>query len=169
MKNLGLNNIQNKILYIEDINEGLKSYNNGILILEINDKGERNFAKFLLDMAEGIENILVDYYGNIINDVAFNRMIGSLDEEQKKYLIELRNKEDKEIFYSNVDGEFLEILISLSLNEILFSSFYLENQITIWGNYNGKFVFFLNEGLNFEKIQEIAKKNNLMIDDLREA
>lgn len=164
MKNLILDSIKNKILYIEDINEGLKKYSNAILKIDLNKEGEENFIKFLYEIDE---YIIVDYYGNIINDSAFMKMVETLDKEEKSYLLDLKEKGYKEIFYSNIEEKFLKILINLSINEILFSSFYLKN-MTIWGNYNGKFIMFFNRKINIKDIENKANKYNLQIEDIRE-
>ncbi|WP_297632247.1 hypothetical protein [uncultured Clostridium sp.] len=164
MKNLILDSIKDKILYIEDINEGLKKYSNAILKIDLNKEGEENFIKFLYEIDE---NIIVDYYGNIINDSAFMKMVETLDEEEKSYLLDLKEKGYKEIFYSNIEEKFLKILINLSINEILFSSFYLKN-MTIWGNYNGKFIMFFNKETNIKDIENKANKYNLQIEDIKE-
>lgn len=164
MKNLILDSVKNKIVYIEDVNEGLKKYSNAILKIDLNKDGEENFIKFLYEISE---DIIVDYYGNIINDSAFIKMVETLDKEEKSYLIELKEKGYKEIFYSNIEEKFLKILAKLSLNEILFSSFYLKN-MTIWGNYNGKFIMFFNREINLINIEDKAIKYNLQIEDIRE-
>ena len=164
LKNLRLEDVKENILYIEDINEGLKSFNNGILTIKSDETSVVNFKNFLLELDN---ELIVDYYGNKINDIAFERMINVLKDEEKLYLKEIKEKYSEELFFYNIEEKFLEIILKLSLEEILFSSFYIKNEVTIWGNYNKKFILFFKDK-NKEKIyKDIAEKNNLILEDIR--
>ena len=158
MKNLRLEDVKENILYIEDINEGLKSFNNGILTLKSDETSVVNFKNFLLELDN---ELIVDYYGNKINDIAFERMINVLEYEEKLYLKEIKEKYSEELFFYNIEEKFLEIILKLSLEEILFSSFYIKNEVTIWGNYNLSFTMFFERNNMLDIYRDLAKKHNL--------
>ena len=100
MKNLRLEDVKENILYIEDINEGLKSFNNGILTIKSDETSVVNFKNFLLELDN---ELIVDYYGNKINDIAFERMINVLKDDEKLYLNEIKEKYSEELFFYNIE------------------------------------------------------------------
>lgn len=55
-------------------------------------------------------------------------------------------KLDKSTVYFKLTEEFIKFLVSISLKEILFSTFYFTKiPCTIWSNYNKKFPIFFEK------------------------
>ncbi|MGL4849840.1 MAG: hypothetical protein ACRC28_13100 [Clostridium sp.] len=162
MRAVGKEELEN-IIYIEDIGKGLNNYTNGLL--EVGNATVSEFKEFIKEINK---DIVVDYYGNIIKDKEFELLVKTLSKKEEHYLREIREKKEKSVIFAEVEDEFLEIIIKLSYEEILFSSFYLGNAMTIWGNFNKEFVIFFEEDVEIEKIKKLAEKYNLKIKDIRE-
>ncbi|MGL5417250.1 MAG: hypothetical protein ACRDAU_16400 [Clostridium sp.] len=162
MKALNKEEIKN-ILYIEEIQYGLNNYTNALLNVD-----NAKISEIKEFMKEIEENIVIDYYGNIIKENEFNLLVKELSKEEEKYLKELRASEETKVIFTEIEERLLDIAIKLSYEEILFSSFYLGKKITIWGNFNKEFVMFFEKDIDIEEIKILAKKYNLEIKDIRE-
>lgn len=155
----------------KNILEGFNNYNNAIITTDRvgNEQVEENFIKFFVDIFRKNKNIIVDYYGNVLNSDEFNRMISLLENDEKNRLIKFRNLSNSDDIYFEIDDiEFLLILIKLSVRGILFSTFYIaKDNITIWSNYDYKFVMFFKEKDIINNYLNIAKKHRLLIKDIK--
>lgn len=112
---------------------------------------------------------IVDYYGNILNSDEFNRIISTLEDNEKNELIKFRDVSNNNHIYFEIDSiELLIILIKLSVRGILFSTFYMvKDNVTIWSNYDYKFVIFFKQKGIITDYLNIAKKYNLLIKDIK--
>lgn len=154
-----------------NILEGFNNYNNAIITTELitnNEEAEKYFIRFLRDIFEINKNSIVDYYGNTLNDDEFSRMIDTLSKDEKDVLIQIREKSNSDDIYFEIDNiSFLDILIKLSVRGILFSTFYIINdKVTIWSNYDYKFVIFFKDKNIIHSYEEIAKKYKLIVKDI---
>lgn len=164
----------NKLISISPNNiiEGFDKYNNAILTYNEKVKEEEiieeNFINFILDIFKSGKTIIVDYYGNRLNDKEFDKMIESLEMEEKELLCELRKENNSGIYFNIESLETLKLIIKISVQSILFSTFYiLGDDLTIWSNYDYKFVMFFNDLDKLHIYNKLAESNNLVIKDIK--
>lgn len=168
-KNIFMNKVE---VRPNNILEGFNNYNNAIITKELitnNKESEECFIRFLREIFELNKDSIVDYYGNTLNDDEFNRMIDTLSKDEKDMLIQIREKSNNDDIYFEIDDtNFLEVLIKLSVRGILFSTFYIINdKVTIWSNYDYKFVMFCKDKDIIDHYEEIVKKYKLIIKDIK--
>lgn len=168
-KNIFMNKVE---VRPNNILEGFNNYNNAIITTELsinNKEVEDRFIRFLREIFELNKDSIVDYYGNTLNDDEFSRMIDTLSEDEKGILINIREKSNNDNIYFEVDNtNFLDVLIKLSVRGILFSTFYIINdKVTIWSNYDYKFVMFFQDKNIIDHYEELAKKYKLVIKDIK--
>ena len=164
----------NKLTRISPNNiiEGFDKYNNAILTYNEKVKEdeiiEDNFINFILDIFKSGKTIIDDYYGNRLNDKEFNKMIESLEMEEKELLCELRKEYNSGIYFNIESLESLKLIIKRSVQSILFITFYiLGDDLTIWCNYDYKFVMFFNDLDKLNIYNKLAESNNLVIKDIK--
>lgn len=143
------------IIYLDKVQDGFNKYPNIILEGtedEVN-KGIRDIVK-----ANGLENSYADFYYGRLDEEAKNNVKAALDEKEIA-LIESLKLSENEIFI-RLNSELLEILLKLTANEVLFSSFYFAKYpCIVWGNYDKKYpVFFKNDSVMKIVMEEILAK-----------
>lgn len=147
-----------------NINEGFLNFKSKIL--EEENYLDGNFTGFILECfkSNGIENSYVDfyYYNLSVEDRESLRKL--LGKDEKEFLDKHIENLDKSTVYFKLTEEFIEFLTNISLNEILFSTFYFTKiPCTIWGNYNKRFPMFFQEKKDIEFYRDLAKKYKLKI------
>ncbi len=173
MRSFDKNAFMNKVeVRPNNILEGFNNYNNAIITTECitnNEESEECFIRFLRDVLELNKNSIIDYYGNTLNDDEFSRMIDTLSKDEKDILIQIREESNNDDIYFEIDNtNFIDILIKLSVRGILFSTFYIINdKLTIWSNYDYKFVIFFRDKDIIHDYEKIAKKYKLVIKDIK--
>lgn len=172
MRSLNKNEFIEKVeIRPENILEGFNNYNNAIITTDKvgNEQIEKDFINFFVDIFMKSKGNIVDYYGNILNSDEFNRMISTLENNEKNELIKFRDVSNNNHIYFEIDSiELLIILIKLSVRGILFSTFYMvKDNVTIWSNYDYKFVIFFKQKGIITDYLNIAKKYNLLIKDIK--
>lgn len=172
MKSINKNEFMQRVeIRPENILEGFNNYNNAIITTDkiYNEEIEKDFIEFFLDILRENKSIIVDYYGNTLNSDEFSKMISFLEDDEKNVLIKFRNSSNNDNIYFEIDDiEFLIILIKLSVRGILFSTFYIvKDDITIWSNYDYKFVMFFKEKEIITNYLNIAKIHDLSIQDIK--
>lgn len=173
MRSFDVNEFMEKVeVRPDNILEGFNNYNNAIITTDkivSNEEIEKDFIGFFIDLFRKNKNSIVDYYGNRLNSNEFNRMIEMLSDEEKDKLIKFREKSNNDDVYFEIDDiEFLIILIKLSVRGILFSTFYIVNDnVTIWSNYDYKFVMFFKQKDIITEYINVTKKHNLLIKDIK--
>lgn len=109
-------------------------------------EGDKFFDFYFANLDKTSKNTVLDYFiknnFNLYKKIQFN---------------------EGEIYYNISDfNEELDFILKISFEEVLFSTFYFNKpQITIWTNYDKKFILFTKEDLSTH--EEIAKKYNLEI------
>ncbi|MDQ0150367.1 hypothetical protein ACFO6R_11225 [Eubacterium multiforme] len=172
MKSLSKSSFMNMVnIRPKNIMEGFNSYNNAIITYEdsINSESiENNFIEFLDKIYEDNKNLIVDYYGNVLSEEEFSRMLNELTEEEKNILKTIKNDfNDKDIYFKIENKNILNVFIKLSLRGILFSTFYfVDDEITIWSNYDYKFVVFFNKEETLEKYKLLGERYKLTIKNI---
>ena len=175
MKSLSKSSFINMVnIKPKSIMEGFNNYSNAIITYKdiINTEFiEDSFIKFLDEAYENNEKFIVDYYGNVLTEEEFNRMLEELTEDDKKILNNIKNNcSDKNIYFEIEDKNILNVFIKLSLRGILFSTFYfIDDEITIWSNYDYKFVMFFNKEETLDKYKLLAQKYKLIIKNVEKA
>lgn len=172
MKSFNRNEFMKRVeIRPENILEGFNNYNNAIITTDkvYNEEVEKDFIEFFTDIFRKNKSIIVDYYGNILNSYEFDRMINFLEDDEKNILTKLRNSSNNnDIYFEVYDIKFLIILIKLSIRGILFSTFYIiKDNLTIWSNYDYKFVIFFKEKEMINKYLNIARIHDLSIKDIK--
>ena len=124
-------------IYISNIEDGFLNY--PYYMLEGTRAEVYNKVKALIE-EEGYNHCYVDFY------------YGNLNDKEKAYVEERLSKEEisyiqsiirKDVLFYPLNETLLEITLKLSLDEILFSTYYCcKSPITIWGNYNFTFPVF---------------------------
>lgn len=161
------------VIKVKPVNiiEGFDNFNSAIVSDYSGSKEKYTEAKFynlLNKLYEKEEELIVDYYGNKISDEEFNNMIINLNKEEAEFLNRIRkDKNNSSIYFKIENVEELNLLLKLSLRSILFSTFYfVKDNLTIWSNYDYKFVIFFNEESNLEKYNMLVEACDLVLKDI---
>ena len=95
-------------------------------------------------------------------------MLKELTEEEKDILKTIKNDfNDKDIYFKIENKNILNVFIKLSLRGILFSTFYfVDDEITIWSNYDYKFVVFFNKEETLKKYKLLVERYKLTIKNI---
>lgn len=155
-----------------NIIEGFNKYNNAIITHNEENKNNKEiencFINFISDIYNRGQTIVVDYYGNKLNDKEFENMTETLEIKEKELLYKLRKKNINSVYFIVENLEYLKLVMKLSVKSILFSTFYiLGNDLTIWSNYDYKFVIFFNNYDVLEFYKDVLEKSNLIIKDIK--
>ena len=154
-----------------NIIEGLDNFNSAIISDYGSSKEKEIEAKFysLLNKLYREEyELIVDYYGNKISNEEFNNMISNLNEDEAEFLNRIReDKNNNSVYFKIENVEELNLLLKLSLRSILFSTFYFSKEkLTIWSNYDYKFVIFFSEESSLEKYKMLVEECDLVLKDI---
>lgn len=129
------------VIYIENIQDGFNKYPN--LILEGTEEYINNAIKQLINI-NGLENSYADFYYARLDQEGKNIVKAALDEKEIMVIESLQLSSDK--IFLGLNPELLEILLKLTANEILFSSFYfVKYPCVIWGNYGKRYPVFFKD------------------------
>lgn len=154
-----------------NIIEGFDKFNSAI----ISDYGgskdreiEVKFYSLLNKLYKEEHELIVDYYGNKISNEEFKNMISNLNEDEAKFLNRIREDKNNSSVYFKIENiEELNLLLKLSLRSILFSTFYFSKEkVTIWSNYDYKFVMFFNEESKLGKYKMLVEECDLVLKDI---
>lgn len=161
------------VIKVKPINiiEGFDNFSSAIISDYSGSKENDTEAKFynlLNKLYKEEEELIVDYYGNKISDEGFNNMISNLNEDEAKFLNRIREDKNNSTVYFKIENvEELNLLLKLSLRSILFSTFYFsEEKLTIWSNYDYKFVIFFSEESRLEKYKILVEECDLVLKDI---
>ncbi|MEG1004265.1 MAG: hypothetical protein RSF37_12730 [Clostridium sp.] len=171
MKNIDKKSFE-EVIKVKPTNiiNGFDDYTSAIII---DDRGkgketELKFYNLLNKYYIEEEKLVADYYGNAIEEDEFNNMISQLEEEDRKILTNIRKDLNKDSIYFEIESKKdLYLLLTLSLKNILFSTFYFKSgEFTIWSNYDYKFVIFFNNESSLKDFEKIAKECELILKDI---
>lgn len=153
-----------------NINEGFTRFENYILkseSRESEEKGEQKFIEFIdrVFQLNGKEYSYVDFYLSKLEEKAKEKLVTSLDEEDKYILKRHINEIEDETIYFRLQRKFIPFITKLCTREILFSTFYFTKfPCTIWGNYNMKFPIFFDNEDNVDKYKKVSKECGLILE-----
>lgn len=144
-------------IYLDNILDGFNKYPN--INIEGSDDDVNNAIRALVD-ANGFENSYGDFYYGRIDEEAKSKVRVCLNEEEIELIESLEL--DKDNIFILLTPELLEILLKLTANEVLFSSFYFTKYpCLVWGNYGRKYpVFFKDESVMKIVLEDILKNRN---------
>ena len=138
------------VIYIENIQDGFNKYPN--MMLEGTEEQINNAIRQLIN-ANGLENSYADFYYGRLDEEAKNRVKAALDEKEITFIESLQLGKD-DIFLC-LNPELLEILLKLTVNEVLFSSFYFTKYpCVVWGNYDKCYPIFFKD----DSVMKIVKE-----------
>ena len=142
------------VIYIENIQEGFSKYPN--TMLEGTEEYVNNAIRQLFNV-NGLENSYADFYYGRLDKEAKNIVKSALDKKEIM-VIESLNLSAEDIFV-RLNPELLEILLKLTVNEVLFSSFYFAKYpCVVWGNYGKRYpVFFKDDSVMQTVMEQIWK------------
>jgi len=129
-------------MYVDSVLDGLDRYPSVIL-----DGNRISLYKVLVSLSEaaGYEHSYVDCYYYRISDEARENLQVKYPKEDLEQI--KQSGLTKEYYFVQMTEELLSVLFKLSIDEMLFSTFYFPTLgVMVWGNYDKQFpVFFINE------------------------
>jgi hypothetical protein len=138
------------VIYIENIQDGFNKYPN--MMLEGTEEKINNTIRQLFNI-NGLENSYADFYYGKLDDETKNKVKAALDEKEITLIESL--KLGKEDIFLHLNPELLEILLKLTINEVLFSSFYFTKYpCLVWGNYDKCYPVFFKDDSVMKIIKE---------------
>lgn len=125
-------------------------------MLEGTEEYVNNAIRQLVNVS-GLENSYADFYYGRLDQEAKNKVKAALDEKEIM-VIESLQLSAEDIFI-RFNSELLEILLKLTVNEVLFSSFYFAKYpCVVWGNYGKRYpVFFKDDSVMQTVVEQIWK------------
>lgn len=125
-------------IWVERIEKGFAEHES--LILEADEMELKQYLQERI-RENGWEGSLVDFYYGRLKEEEQRIVREALTEAQVRYIEE--EVRGGETIYFPLTEELFEITFHLSVNEILFSTFYfVKIPCTVWSNYGKKFVVF---------------------------
>jgi hypothetical protein len=122
------------------------------MMLEGTEEKINNTIRKLFNI-NGLENSYADFYYGTLDEEAKNKVKAALDEKEIAFIDSLQLGKDD--IFLHLNSELLEILLKLTVNEVLFSSFYFAKYpCVIWGNYNKCYPIFLKD----DSVMKIVKE-----------
>lgn len=143
------------IIYINNIMDGFHKYPNSTI--EGTEEEVNNLVRNIVKL-NGLENSYADFYYGRLDNEAKDKVKERLNKKEIEFIESLNL--DKDNIYLRLNIELLQILLKLTSNEILFSSFYFTKYpCTVWGNYGNKYpIFFKDERVMKIILEEISAK-----------
>lgn len=161
----GFENFKNNILSVYDVK--LDAKEERTLLNKHRAQYEKKFIDFMNSAYEynNEKGLIIDFYINNLDKEAIDKIMQSLTKDETKIFLEIIKKMSGDtIFLKILDKEMLEIIVKLNVREIFFSSFYfLDKELTIWGNYNMEFPVFYNDDFIIEEYIKRALEKDLYI------
>lgn len=141
--------------FVENVLDGLNQYPNLML-----DGSETDLRQWILELAEleGYESVYADCYFGRLNDTEKAIIREKYPESFFRLLESLPLTKDALVLPLN--RNILEVLLTISLDETLFSTFYfVKSGFIIWSNYGQRYpVFFQNEQAKEKTIRDWNEK-----------
>lgn len=138
------------VIYIENIHDGFNKYPN--MMLEGTEDEINNTIRKLFNI-NCPENSYADFYYGRLDEESKNRVKAALNEKEITFIESLKLGKDDIFLYLN--PELLEILLKLTINEVLFSSFYFAKYpCVVWGNYNKCYPMFFKDDTVMKTVKE---------------
>lgn len=151
-----------------NINEGFSNFINGILEVDedsdVVDAFEERFVDFYKE-AFKINEVITDFYLKNIDEEGVLKILEGLDYDDKLIILnELRYGDKATLYFKIKDEKIIKTIVSLSFRELLFcTTYFLGNDMTIWGNYNRRFPIFFKDKEVIKEYEEIVKGCGLKI------
>jgi hypothetical protein len=139
------------VIYIGNIQEGFNKYPN--IMLEGTEEYVNNVIRQIVN-ANGLVNSYADFYYGKLDQESKNKVKAVLNEKEI-ILIESLQLSKKDIFV-RLNSELLEILLKLTVTEVLFSSFYFgKYPCVVWGNYGRRYPIFFKDDSVMQKVIDL--------------
>ncbi len=138
-------------ILIHKVEEGFTDYE--YLILKGDKAGYKEFMSKALSM-NGKSRSYADFYYNNLSEEQKDLFLKALPKEKSEYF---KHKTWTEGIYYPLDEELLDFLLGITMDELLFSSFYFTKYpCTVWGNYDLKFPVFFRDKETRNRYRELA-------------
>lgn len=161
--------LKKNLLIINNINDGFSSYSNGIISCIDNNisnyEKEKLFINFFLELYNYYPNFFTDYYVNTLDSNGLKIVCDNLPSEDLLHLNSNCNFSNN-IYFKISNKNIIPYLTRLSTRELCFCTFFIDNGITIWGNYNFNFPIFFKNNSSIKSIENLLSSNKLKIDSL---
>ncbi len=146
-------------ILVHQIEEGFAGFKS--LILKGDKAGYREFMSKVLSL-NGKAESYADFYYQKLTGEQKEAFRNALTEEELAYF---NGRTWRESIYFALDEELLNFLLDITMNELLFSTFYFTKYpCTVWGNYGLKFpLFFKNEQIR-DRYLKLAEECGLKPD-----
>ncbi len=154
-------------LYIHNITEGMSQYL--YYIVEGTEEQHYVFLAHLMEIGASYK-AFADFYYKRINASNIKLLKKHLTEEESILLDSLIKKgyeafREEEFLLVELTDEILKLLLHISYQECLFSSFYFTwPPCTIWSNYGGRFLLFAKEQEQCDQLIVAAKEIGMLIE-----
>lgn len=178
-----------KKIEINNIDEGFKNYTHGVLdthnkgltlaeankflgsLEKYNLKYEERFINFMKKIYKFNKNkpTIVDFYLKNIDNAGILRILNYLDYDDKLIFINhVRNLNTDSVYFLLDNEELIPFITKLSTRELHFCTVHFtEMPLTVWGNYELSFPVFFREHKDVKLYENMARKNNLFIRDIK--
>lgn len=154
-------------IYVEDLHLGRNQFAFHVLA-----GSKEEYSMFFQRLIEqnGEENSYGDFYYKRVEDhgkeVLFsNSTIGEVRVMNEMFFDAHDRKDREEFVLVQLEERVLKTLLSISYNELLFSSFYfISLGCTIWSNYNGRFLVFAKDESVSNTVEKVATECGLQFE-----
>jgi nitroreductase len=151
--------IKNQSLLIANINDGFSDFK--YLILSGKELEYKEFLHEIFTLNDG--KAYADFYYSTLSQYEKESFINALTEEEKVYFKKACKTDG---IYFQLDHDLLDFLLSITIREVLFSTFYFcRIPAVVWGNYNMKFPMFFKDEVEKEIYFKLAVKCGLKVED----
>lgn len=125
-----------------------------------------NFVGFILEcfkLNEG-KSSYVDFYYYMLDENGKNKFKNLLNKNDKVFFEKSMINLEKNTIYYRLTEDFIPFLVNISVQEILFSTFYFTKiPCTIWSSFNKTFIIFYKNEDDIIIYEKLAKKYNINI------
>lgn len=151
--------------------EGFNKYPNKLLEVSKEFRGtleekEELFLNFFKEALKLNKNeVIVDFYIKDLEDDSKERLLLSLNREDREILNNLLEENNIDSVYFEIkDNEAMDFITRLNTRELFFSTVYFfYKPITIWGNYSMKFPIFFEEENILREYECLLEKYSLIL------
>ena len=154
-------------IYVHHITEGMHEY----LYYVLEGTMDQHYALLagLASLSES-QSSFGDFYYKRINSSNIELIKKQLTTEESALLDKLIKegynlKTEEEFLLVELTEDILKLLLKISYQEYLFSSFYFTHlPCTIWSNYKGRFILFAREQEQCDQVLKLANEIGLLIE-----
>ncbi|BBF44563.1 hypothetical protein lbkm_3276 [Lachnospiraceae bacterium KM106-2] len=152
------------IIYVEHLQSGMNQYHWDVI--QGKEEAYNNLFQRLLAENSGSQ-LYVDFYYNRLGreeHIKLKKKLNPKDQIILNRLLDKHNETDS--IYYECDERWIPFFLHLSYRELLFQTFYFTDpKVTIWSNYEGKFIAFTEDLDARESLIKKVKESGLYLDE----